>query len=36
MKIKFFISDNDLAPTTVSAKLIIECLISRGYDVEKK
>lgn len=35
MRIKFFISDNDLAPTTVSAKLIIECLISRGFDVEK-
>lgn len=34
MKIKFFISDNDLAPTTVSAKLILACLQKRGYDIE--
>lgn len=34
MKIKFFISDNELAPTTISAKLIIACLLERGFDVE--
>lgn len=34
MKIKFFLSNNDLAPTTVSGKLIANALIKYGYNVE--
>ncbi|GKX30815.1 hypothetical protein SH1V18_32950 [Vallitalea longa] len=34
MKIKFFLSGNDLAPTTISGKLFARALIDSGYDVE--
>ncbi|GMQ65175.1 glycosyltransferase [Vallitalea maricola] len=34
MNIKFFLSDNNLAPTTISGKLFANALIKRGYDIE--
>ncbi|WP_304941792.1 glycosyltransferase [Vallitalea guaymasensis] len=34
MNIKFFLSNNDLAPTTISGKLYANALIKRGYDIE--
>ena len=34
MRIKFFVSNIEIAPTTISAKLIANALIKRGYDVE--
>ena len=34
MRIKFFVSNIEMAPTTISAKLIANALIKRGYDVE--
>ena len=35
MKIKFFLSDNEMAPTTISDNLFADSLINRGYNVEK-
>ena len=34
MRIKFFLSSNELAPTTVSGKLFAKALIKMDYDVE--
>ena len=35
MKIKFFLSDNEMAPTTISDNLFADSLINRGSNVEK-
>lgn len=34
MNIKFFLSNNNLAPTTISGKLFANALIKRGYNIE--
>lgn len=34
MKIKFFLSENNLAPTTISGRLFARALMKAGYDVE--
>ncbi|PKM94208.1 MAG: hypothetical protein CVU84_12155 [Firmicutes bacterium HGW-Firmicutes-1] len=34
MKIKFFLSDNEMAPTTISGKLFAQAIKNEGYDVE--
>lgn len=34
MKIIFFLSDNEMAPTTISGKLFAHAILTAGYDIE--